>query len=164
MERMSKGVLLVVAVLMLCAAALQGAQREFDDVVRAISDQLHARPLHIPFFGLVNFAAFAVHPDGVKHLNLAVFENVDLNDRAIRDLTETIQSAEGEWIPFVRVRDHAERVLVYMAQERGDCKLLVASIERNELTLVELKLNPEALQVWLREPEKSASTRRPGLE
>ena len=43
-----------------------------------------------------------------------------------------------------------------MAQERGDCKLLVVSIETGEVTVVELKLNPEALQVWLREPDAAA--------
>jgi hypothetical protein len=159
-----RAALIIAASWMLSGAVLQGAERGFDDIVRAISDQLHARPLHIPFFGLVNFATSVAHPAGVKHLNIAVFENLDLDDRAASDLAETIRSLGGDWRPFVRVRSHEETVLVYMAQQRNDCKLLVAAIESGELTVVELKLNPEAIQVWLREPEKSAATRRRPLE
>jgi hypothetical protein len=44
-----------------------------------------------------------------------------------------------------------------MTQDRNDCKLLVAAIENSEVTIVELKLNPEALQVWLREPKAAAA-------
>ena len=39
-----------------------------------------------------------------------------------------------------------------MAEERGDCRLLVLTVEAGEVTVVELKLNPEATEAWLREP------------
>jgi hypothetical protein len=148
--------LMVAASLMLSCAVLQGAEHGFDAIVRAVSAQLHTGPTHIPLFGLVNFATFVAHPAGVKHLNITVFENLDLDDHAARDLAEAIQSVDDGWRPFVRVVGHAETVLVFMTQDRGDCKLLVAAIETGEITIVELKLNPEALQAWLREPEASA--------
>jgi hypothetical protein len=148
-----KAVLIVTAVWMSSCAVLEGADRGFDDIVRAISNQFHTRPLHIPFFGLVNFATFVAHPAGVKHIDLAVFENLNLDDQAARDLAEAIRMADGGWQPFVRVRGHAQTVLVYMAEERGDCRLLVLTVETGEVTVVELKLNPEATQAWLREPD-----------
>jgi hypothetical protein len=46
-----KPALIVAASWMLSCALLQGAEREFSDIVRAVSDELHARPLSIPFFG-----------------------------------------------------------------------------------------------------------------
>ncbi len=158
MEKTSKmkGALILTAVWMVSCAVMQGAERGFDDIVRAISDQFHARPLQVPFFGLVNFATFVAHPAGVKHLDLAVFEHMDLDDRGSRDLAEAIRMADGGWEPFVQVHRHGETVLVYMAQDRSDCKLLVVSAETGEVTVVELKLNPEALQVWLREPDAAA--------
>jgi hypothetical protein len=159
-----KAPLIIAASLMFSCAALEGAQREFEDIVQAISDQLHARPLHIPFFGLVNFATWVAHPAGVKHLDFAVFENFKLNDHTASDIAEAIGSSDGGWRPFVRERGHGETVLVYMAQQQNDCKLLVAAIESGELTIVELKLNPEAIRVWLREPEKSTVTRRGPLD
>jgi hypothetical protein len=151
-----KAALILTAVWMLSCAVMQGAERGFDDIVRAISDQFHTRPLHIPFFGLVNFATFVAHPAGVKHLDLAVYDQLDLDDRGARDLAEAIRMADGGWKPFVRVHSHAETVLVYMAQQRSDCKLLVVSVEAGEVTVVELKLNPEAMQAWLRAPDAEA--------
>jgi len=144
-----KAALVIAASFMFSCAVLDGAERGFDDIVQAISEQLHARPLHIPFFGLVNFATAVAHPAGVKHVDLAVFENLDLDDRASSDLAETIRLAGGDWRPFVRVRNRREKVLVYMAQQRSDCKLLVITLEPREATVVEVKLNPESLEVWL---------------
>jgi hypothetical protein len=155
-----KAALIIAASLMFSCAAVEGAEREFDDIVQAVSDQLHARPLHIPLFGLVNVATWVARPAGVKHLNLAVFENLQLDDHTANEIAEAIGSSDGGWRPFVRSRGHGEAVLVYMAQQRNDCKLLVAAIESGELTLVELKLNPDAIRAWLREPETSAAKQR----
>ena len=152
-----KTALLVAASWMLSCAVVQGAEREFDDIVRAISDELHARPTHIPFFGLVNFATSVAHPAGVKHLDMAVFEDLDLDEHAAKGIAETIRkSVGGRWKPFVQVRSRDETVIVYMQEDRADCKLLVTTVEAGEVTLVQVKLNPEGLQVWLDEPEKAA--------
>jgi hypothetical protein len=152
-----KAVLMVAATWMLSCAVMQAAEREFTDVVRAISDQFHARPAHIPLFGLVNFATFVAHPAGVKHIDFALFENLDLSDYAARDIAETIRRANPDWLPFVRVQEHGETVFVYMAQDRSDCKLLVVTVETGEATVVEVTLNSEAVQAWLRQPEASAA-------
>jgi len=151
-----KAALIVAASLMFCCALVQGAERGFDDIVRAISNQFNARPVHVPFFGLVNIATFVAHPAGVKHLDLAVFENLDLDDHAARDLADAIRGTDSRWSPFVRVQGHTETVLVYIAPERNDCKLLLAAIENGEITVVELKLNPEGVQAWLRQPDAAA--------
>jgi hypothetical protein len=148
---------------MLSCAVVQGAERGFDDVVRAISDQLHTRPLNIPFLGLVNLATSVAHPDGVKHIDLAVFEGLDLDDHAVKDLAEVIRkSAGGRWKPFVQVRSHQETVIVYMEEDRADCRLLVTTVDTGEVTLVEVRLNPKGLQVWLNEPENTAVHHRGG--
>jgi hypothetical protein len=152
-----KAVLIVAAGWMLSCAVVQGAEHEFNDIVRAISDELHTRPVHIPFFGLVNLATSVAHPAGVKHLDLAVFEDLDLDDHAVKDLAEVIRkSAGGRWKPFVQVRSHEQTVIVYMQEDRADCKLLVTTVETGEVTLVEVKLDPEGLQVWLNHPESTA--------
>lgn len=152
-----KTALVVAACWMLSCPVVQGAEREFDDIVRAISDELHTRPVHIPFFGLVNFATAVAHPAGVKHLDLAVFDDLDLDQHAAKDVAEVLRrSVSGRWRPFVQVRSREETVIVYMEEDRPDCKLLVTTVETGEVTLVEVKLNPEALQVWLKYPEKAA--------
>jgi hypothetical protein len=157
MGRTSKTALCVIAAGMLSCAVLEGAERGFDEIVRVISDQFHTRPVHIPFFGLVNAAAFVARPAGVKHLDLAVFENLNVDGEGERDIAKAVLMMEGGWRPFVKVRGHAETVLVFMAQDRGDCKLLVVAIESGDATVVELKLNPEGLQAWLRDPDTAAA-------
>jgi hypothetical protein len=149
-----KAALMVTALCMVCSAAAQGAERGFDDIVRAISERFNARPVHVPFFGLVNVAAFVARPTGVKHLDLAVFENLDLDSHAPQDLADAIRnSGDHGWKPFLQVRSsnrgHHESVIVYMAEDRAGCKLLVVTLEPGEATVVEVKLNPEGLQVWL---------------
>jgi len=102
-----KAALIVTAVWMCSCAVLEGADRGFDDIVRAISTQFHTRPPHLPFFGLVNFATFVAH---------------------------------------------------------GDCRLLVLTVEAGEVTVVELKLNPKAIEAWLREPIGKANRVEPNSE
>jgi hypothetical protein len=158
-----KTALIVATAWMLSCAIVQGAEREFNDIVRAVSDELHARPLSIPFFGLVNFATAVAHPAGVKHLDLAVFENLDLSDHAAKDVAELIRkSAGGRWKPFIQVQSRGETVIVYMEEDRADCRLLVTTVETGELTLVEVTLNPKGLQVWLNDPENTALHHRGG--
>jgi hypothetical protein len=169
-----KTALIVAASWMLSCALLQGAERGFDDIVRAISDELHTRPVHIPFFGLVNLATSVAHPAGVKHLDLAVFEDLDLDEHAAGDVAEAVRrTANGSWKPFIQVRSwkhgDQETVIVYMADvSKGDaerdCKLLVVTLEPHEATVVGLKLNPEGLQVWLNHPEDTALHHHDGRE
>jgi hypothetical protein len=52
---------------------------------------------------------------------------------------------------------HEETTFVYMRMEGHDCKLLIANIESKEATVVQLQLNPEALQKWMVSPRESAA-------
>src|SRR5713226_6601772 len=106
----------------LCCSAALAADREFQDIVRAISDEFHASPIRIPMFGIVNVFAFVARPAGTRHIDLAVFEGLNSRDRAGNDLPEAIRNAVGRsWKPFVGV--HSRRkgqegtVLVYMRPE-----------------------------------------------
>lgn len=143
------------------SAAAHATDREFKDIVNAISDEFHARPLHIPFFGLVNVVTFVARPAGTRHIDLAVFEDLDTRDRDSHDLTLSVRRAVGAaWKPFVQVWSHHngrdETVLVYTRVEGHDCKFLIASFEPNEATVVELRLNPDALEKWIMSPRISA--------
>lgn len=152
---------------LLCAASVHAADREFQDVVHAISDQFHTRPMRIPMFGLVNAVAFVVRPAGTKHIDLAVFENLDRFDRSGRDLPTAIRNAVGNsWKPFVQTRSSRsgfeEVALVYLRPQGGDWKLLVATVERREAVVVQLSLNPDALQRWVMSPQESVFDRLRG--
>lgn len=144
---------------LLCScAAVEAADREFHDIVRTISDEFHTRPTHIPFFGLVNVVTAVARPAGAKHINLAVFEHLG-ERREGRDLTAIIRRAVGEsWKPFIQAVSRKERgqetVLVFQRADGRDCRLLIAAIEHDEATVVEVKLSPEGMQRWVRMPRE----------
>ena len=148
----------------LCSGMAFGADAEFRDIVRAIADEYHTRPIPMPGFGLVNLVTFLARPAGTRHIDLAIFENLQDHGRSGRSLAQEIPRIAGEtWKPFVRVRSlrhgREETVLVYMRWEGSACRLLVTTIEPAEAVVVEIKLNPEALARWLDEPRESAAHR-----
>jgi hypothetical protein len=151
----------IIATCVMGACAAQAADREFTEVVRVISDEFHTRPKSIPLFGLVNVFTAAVHPAGTRHIDLAVFDHLSSHDREGRNLTQSILVAVGRsWRPFVQVRSrrhgYEETVLVYMRQEGKDWKLLITAVERDEATVLQLLLNPDALARWMASPEHCA--------
>jgi hypothetical protein len=141
-----------------CCFHAQAADREFTDVVRAISLEFRTQPMRIPLFGLVNAVTFFVRPAGTKHIDLAVFENLDSRGRDGVDMAASIRTAVGgSWKPFIQVRSSkGETVLVYLRPHGSDCKLLVATVERREATVVQLQLNPEGLKRWMESPAESS--------
>ena len=143
----------------LCATA---ADREFRDVVDAISDKVHQRPMHIPMFGLVNLVTFVAHPAGTRHIDLAVFENIHVLMERNQSLADSIREAVGgPWKPFVQTRSPHEVVFVYMRPDgNNDWKLLVVSVERHEATVVQLQLDPDALARWVTSPRDSVMHHR----
>jgi hypothetical protein len=157
------GILSVVCTLT-CSAALNAADKQFKEVVRTISAELNTRPVHIPLMGLVNVAAFVIRPAGTKHMDLAVFENVN-EDHDGREIARRIRKAVGDdWKPYVQTWSnrggHDEIAMVYMRPEgKNDIKLLVATVGSNDATVVQLKLNPDALARWLKTPRESIQHR-----
>ena len=147
----------------LSTPAAFAVDREFSDIVHALSAEFHAEPTRIPFFGLINAVTFVARPAGTRHVDLAIFENLNHGDRSGRDLMAIVKRAVGRgWAPFVTVQSRRsgqeELVLVYMRTEGRNCRLLVTSVERHEATVVELKLNAEALERWIACPRESAQS------
>lgn len=143
-----------------CAPAF-AVERDFGDVVRALSDEFHTRPTRIPLFGLVNAFTFVARPAGARHIDLAIFENLSMAGRDTREVMDKVKRAVGRgWAPFVSVRSRRagqeQLVLVYMRTEGRNCRLLVTSVEPNEAVVVELKVNPDGLRQWIGDPEESA--------
>jgi len=84
---------------------------------------VHARPLSIPFFGLVNFATSVAHPAGVKHLDLAMFEDLDLDEHAVRNIGEAVRrSAKGQLETICRGPNSHRDGIVYIHEDSTDCK------------------------------------------
>ncbi len=139
------------------------ADRDFKEIVRAISDEFDTKPVHIPLFGLVNAFTRVVKPAGAKHIDLAVFDDLGSQDHDISALGSKIRKAVGEdWSPFIQVRSSndgntSDIVLVYVRPDGHDFKLLITTVEPNQATVVQVKLDPKGMQKWIRDPVRSAT-------
>ena len=165
---MRRTALLTIACALMMPAVSFAVDRDFKDIVAAISDEFRTQPTRIPLFGLVNGFMFMARPAGARHIDIAIFENLDHHRRRGRDLREVVRDAVGRgWAPFIQVRsrhgDGEELVLVYMRPEGNNCRLLVTSIEPGEATVVQLKLNAEALRRWIETPRTPRSIPRTGM-
>lgn len=153
----------VVAACMVLTQLVSAADSEFKEIVQSISREFNTRPVHIPLFGLVNAFLFAARPAGTRHLDLAVFEDLDTRGSSRMDFQRIVESATAGRAPFVRVTSRRkgaeEQTLIYMRQEGGTCKLLLTTMEPKEATVIQMKLNPDAVQRWLKEPHRSAQSR-----
>ena len=152
---------------LLCGAAATAADREFKDIVRAISDEYHTKPLHIPLFGLVNTVVFVARPGGAKQLDLAVFEDLDTGSGGTVAFSERLRTIVGRsWQPFVHISSRhngrEETTLIYMRPEGRDWKMLITTLEPHEATVVELKLSIDSVRRWMDDPVESADHRGDG--
>jgi hypothetical protein len=129
----------------LCAPA-----SDFDWLVREFSRESGARQVHIPFFGLARFAVAVAHPAGTSGLKLAVFERCDL--KAPRFTTLVDNSVGPSWKPMIRVRSRdGESTNIYERQSGRELELLITSLEREEATFVQVRIQPQALMRFVDE-------------
>jgi len=134
-----------------------GGDSEFDHVVKAIENHYGTKRTHIPFMGLANFAVKVAHPAGTSELKLAVFEDLKtLGDNDQRELDRFMDSLSSRDLrPLVRVRSHRndEATYVFAGDFGKSAKLLIATFEPSEATVVEVKVDLNTLMRWINHPE-----------
>ncbi len=136
---------LALALLTFCAPA-----SDFDWLVREFSRESGARQVHIPFFGLARFAVAVAHPAGTSGLKLAIFERCDLEAPRFTTLVDT--SVGPSWKPMIRVRSrNSESTNIYERQSGRELELLITSLEREEATFVQVRIQPQALMRFVDE-------------
>jgi len=143
---------------LLCATAASGRDRSFDDIVHRLEAHYHARPVR--FMGLASFLANRARPEGVRNMRLAVFEDLDPSQSPSgSEFDSFLQDVVGpEFKPFVRVlsRRDGERTYVYMREIGNSCELLVVNFERDEASVIQMRMKPDAMSDWFDEPAQEA--------
>lgn len=133
----------------------------FDRIVRAIESHYGTKPLHIPLMGLANFAVSVAHPEGASGVKLAMFEDLksDRDPDEWRERDHFMDSlADSDLRPLVRVHSRHDREATYIfmgsATKSGkSTRVLIATFERDEATVIEVKANIERLLQSLEDPE-----------
>ena len=143
-----------------------GGDAEFDRIVKAIESHYGTKPLHIPFLGVANFVVKVARPEGASGFKLAVFE--DLRSAADpgewRERDRFMDALSGPDLhPLVRVhsRHDGEATYIFIApasKSGKSTRVLIATFERDEATVIEVKANIETLLKSLQEPEHAGRT------
>ncbi len=134
----------LLAAFFLAAAAASAGDMEFEHIVKAIESHYGTRPMHIPFMGLASFVVKVAHPEGATGLKLAVFEDLKSSPEG-PDWTERdrfMSSIGGPNLhPVVQVHSHrnGEATYLFMNPASKSARILIATFERNEATIVEVK-------------------------
>jgi hypothetical protein len=150
------------------SGAVFAGDTEFDRIVKAIESRYGTKPLHIPFIGVANFFVKVAHPEGASGFKLAVFEGLkDLKSPADggewRERDHFMDSLAGANLhPLVRVhsRHAGEATYIFMGPVGKSSRVLIATFERDEATVIEVKANLETLLKSLQDPAHAGHTLR----
>lgn len=140
---------ILVAALALSSFAFAG-EKDFDRIVSAVETHYGVSKTHVPLMGVANLFLKARHMEGISGFKLATFE----------DLPESEGGAEFmDRLPFeglhriVRVRSRdGEATYIFSGEAGKSTSVLVATFEKNQATVVEVKADAGALVKLLADP------------
>lgn len=145
----------LLALLLAASAGAFGADRDFDQLVKAVEARFGVPQAHIPMMGVANFFVKVARPKGVAAFRLAVFEHLNFDADGDGTALDRIMAEASKGLhPLVRVRsrrDH-EWTYIYTGEAGKITKMLVATFERREATLVQVQLSMDALVRALGDP------------
>lgn len=147
----------LVAVCLGLAPAAPAADADFDALVRGIESHYGTKRLHIPLFGVAKFFVRVARPEGVKQLDLAIFEEIHYTQPDEREFDELVRNAVGgRWRPMVRVRSRAdnERTYIYAREEGGDVRMMIANFEPSEAVVIQYRVSTRTLLAMLDHPDR----------
>jgi hypothetical protein len=150
---------LVVLLLVSVGAGFAG-DWEFDHVVKAIESHYGTRRTHIPFLGLASFVVNVARPAGASGFKLAVFENLrsapGYRDGAeLNGFMDNLPGSGLHRVVCARSRRNAEATYIYVGEAGNSTKMLIATINRDEATVIQVKVNIETLLKTIDAPERA---------
>ncbi len=152
----------VLAGLLLAAGAAFPADAGFERIVKAIESRYGTRPEHIPFMGVASLAVKVAHPEGAAGFKLAVFDDLRSPDsRAWAERDRFMDSLTGGSLhPLVRVhsRRDGEATYILMDPAGKSARILIATFERNQATVIEVKADMDKVLESLQDPEHAGRT------
>jgi hypothetical protein len=146
---------LAAAVSLLATPQQAFAKDDFGQIVQHIEVTYHVHRQHRFVMGMAGFVVKFWHVAGVKNFKGAIFENQPfVNAASDRRFDDVVRAAmDSGWQPMVQEWDRhtGERTYIY-AQDLGkDLKVLVVALESNEAVVIQVKVNPDKLQEFVRE-------------
>ncbi len=127
-----------------CLLPVQIPASDFDWLVREFARESGAKQVHVPFFGLARFVVAVGHPAGTSDVRLALFDRGELESLRFSELTDA--TVGSSWKPMVRVRStKGESTNIYVRPDGKHLNLLITTLDGNEATFVEVRIQPQSL-------------------
>jgi len=152
----------LLALFLAAAGAAYSADHEFDRVVSAVEKHYGVKRTHIPLMGLANFVVKVSHPAGTSGFKLAVFEDLPSPSEpdALADLDRFMDEiCTGGLHPMVvtRSRPAGESTYILTGEVGKSTRILIATFEPHEATVIEATVNIETLMKMIGSPETAHS-------
>ncbi len=149
-----------VGVLLLAAAMpLRAAGHEFEDLVKTIETHYGVKRAHIPMMGLANLVLGVAQPAGATGFHLALFPDLqsDLDEQGQAELDRFLTGLSSETLrPLIRTRSKGEQAVYVFCGETGKTtQVLIATFQRREATVVEVRVKFETILRWLERPDEA---------
>jgi hypothetical protein len=146
----------LLALLLAASSAAFGAGNEFDRLVKAVESHFGVRRTYVPLMGFANFIVNVARPEGARGFKLAIFEDFR-GDPADPELDRIMERAAGGAVPMVRThsRRDGEASYIYLSEAGKVSRVLIATFERHEATIVEVKVDMDRLVRLLDDPARA---------
>jgi hypothetical protein len=153
----------VLALLLAATSAAYGADWEFDHLVRAIENHYGVKRTHIPLMGAANFVVKVVRPAGAGGFKLALFEDfrggADYRDQVELDrFMENACKGGLHALVVTHSRSGGESSYILAGEIGKNTRMLIATFERDEATVVEAQVNVSALLKAIGSPDEARKT------
>lgn len=159
-----KRLLLAGPLLALLAVGAAAAAPEFDAIVRGVESAYGLHRVNLPMFGLARFVVKVAHPEGVKDIDIAIFEAGARPPAGSRGFDDVMRRATGNrWSGAIRVRSPREdqSTYVYFRQQGRDWRMLVATFKPAEVVLIHARVDGEVVLRALDDPAHAGQSVMP---
>jgi hypothetical protein len=152
----------LLALLLTAANAAYPGGGEFDRIVQAIESHYGTTRTHIPLMGMANLFVKVARPAGASGFKLALFENLGSSPSYGEhdELDQFMRHLSGSGLhSLVRVHSRANGQSTYIfAGEAGrSTRMLIATFQRNEATVVDVKVSMDTLLKMIESPEHAGT-------
>jgi hypothetical protein len=145
---------LALGVILLAGLPLRPANPGMKTAVAAVESHFGVRHHGVPLPLLWVAKPFLIRA-GVGGLRIATFE--DFRGDGSIAIDQVVSKALGaEWSLFLEARSRHERTNIYVRPQGARLAMLIATLEDNELTLIQMNCSGRALHHWINEPVGSA--------
>ena len=146
------------AVLMVCLASpLACCAGDMNRVVRDLEVDLGVRHTHIPVLGAALFLGKVASGFQMPAVKLAVFEDEKLSELPPEQIEHSLLKALGpQWSQFIKSTSHYgdEQNWIYVNGDGKKLQMVIASMDRDELSLIQVKVSPRQMRKWINDTDE----------